>query len=199
MISGIDKIPRLKETNAYLKAKTGQELIELSVQNDYPNIIEHIINQPDIQISDNMIRLVLNKGSPKMIKILLRHQIPQKQKELTQAVVEKKKMEMECQQDLDLMDTKIQDLQIEKKQVKNEQETLKKELERLINEDTEVKELNEKVNNVYSMIGEKNEELDVLKKQRQGFLSSGPSMIDQLKIKQREMKENKSKRSSHIP
>ena len=111
LISNIDKIPRLKETNAYLKAKTGQELIELSVQNDYPNIIEHIINQPDIQISDNMIRLVLNKGSPKMIKILLRHQIPQKQKELTQAVVEKKKMEEECQLDIELTDKKIQDLE----------------------------------------------------------------------------------------
>ena len=167
MISGLDKIPRLKEANAYLKAKTGQELIELSVQNDYHKIIEHIINQPDIQISDEMIRLVLSKGSPNMVKLLLRHQIPHKQKELTQAVLEKKKMEEECQLDIELTDKKIQDLETEKKQVKDEQETLKKELESLSNEDTEVKELNDKVNKLQSMIEEKNKELNGLRKQKQ--------------------------------
>ena len=166
LISGLDKIPRLKEANAYLKAKTGQELIELSVQNDYHKIIEHIITQPDIQISDDMIRLVLKRGSPNMIKMLLRHQMPQKEKELKQAVVEKKKMEEEYQLDIELTDKKIQDLETEKKQVKDEQETLKKELESLSNEDTEVKELNDKVNKLQSMIEEKNKELNGLMKQK---------------------------------
>ena len=183
LISGLDKIPRLKEANAYLKAKTGQELIELSVQNDYHKIIEHIITQPDIQISDDMIRLVLKRGSPNMIKILLRHQIPQKQKELKQAMVEKKKMEEECQLDIELTDKKIQDLETEKKQVNDEQETLKKELESLSNEDTEVKELNDKVNKLQSMIVETIGELNALKQQRQGILSPGPS-------NQRQIKEN---------
>ena len=46
---------------------------------------------------------------------------------------------------------------------------------------------------------EKNKELNGLKKQRPGIMSPGLSMMDQLMIEQRKMKENSSKRISHIP
>ena len=45
------------------------------------------------------------------------------------------------------------------------------------------------------MIVETIGELNALKQQRQGILSPGPLMMDQHKIKQRQIKENSSKRS----
>ena len=64
---------KLDTANQILQAKTGQNLIELSIQNDYHeamNLMFYELDEP-IPITNDMIELVIKKGSPKMIDMIL--------------------------------------------------------------------------------------------------------------------------------
>ena len=62
-------LKQLETVNRCLTGKTGQNLIDLSIQNDFYEVMNHLL--PILKSDDMRIELAIKRGSPQMIKMIL--------------------------------------------------------------------------------------------------------------------------------
>ena len=72
MLRNILKFESIKVANDTVKAKTGQDLIEISIQNDYYEIMRLVLYESNEPFKMSMMKSAVKFGSPKMIKMLLK-------------------------------------------------------------------------------------------------------------------------------
>ena len=60
-----------KETNKRIKEKTGEELLDLILRNDYHEVMEILLDDNYLPINSDLIEKVFKTGTPKMLKIVL--------------------------------------------------------------------------------------------------------------------------------
>ena len=60
-----------KETNKRLKEKTGEEMVDLVLRNDYHEVMQILLDDLYLPINSDMIEKVFKTGTPKMLKIVL--------------------------------------------------------------------------------------------------------------------------------
>ena len=60
-----------KEANKRLKEKTGEELVDLVLRNDYHKVMQILLDDDYLPINSELMEKVFKTGTPKMLKILL--------------------------------------------------------------------------------------------------------------------------------
>ena len=73
-ISNFLKFPtkdNFKETNKRLKEKTGENMVDLVLRNDYHEVMQILLDDHYLPINSDMVKKVFKTGTPKMLKIVL--------------------------------------------------------------------------------------------------------------------------------
>mgnify|MGYP006863923988 FL=1 len=60
-----------KETNKRLEQKTGEEMVDLVLRNDYHEVMQILLDDHYLPINSKLIEKVFKTGTPKILKILL--------------------------------------------------------------------------------------------------------------------------------
>ena len=60
-----------QELNERLKGKTGGGLLDLAITNDYYEVVDVCLNNLYLPVTDKLLMSAIQKGSPKMLKMLL--------------------------------------------------------------------------------------------------------------------------------